>query len=812
MLGVLTGVTPVAVLLGTLSRVTLARADDLQTLYDRRVTSIISGASTSKSKVDNLLNTLQPNGTWASVNYASGCDSQRASWPAGVHWSNIVSMAAAYKGKVAQYKDDPHLLSSIQLAMGFWFSNEMSTVGDGTCMDREYLEPNNCPCGTPGLWGANWFSNVIQVPDPVGQTCNMLRSELTESELGNCTLITSRAFSTFYRETPPSYLTGANVIDISAIGICAGLLDNNKAGNSSKIMDAYQNIHNQVVVEPAPRVDGIKPDGSFQQHKGIIFDGNYGKDFTNSVVDFELIALGTQFQANKTVQDTFGFHLDGSRWMTFTNTLSKVVHWDFSVIGRFISYPVADTTRASSSLQTNLGDVTELGNAWGQQDLIEFGTVLSQAANESSVNSAKLTGSRVFWSSDYVVHRTDQTVTTVKMLSSRTSTSRCTNSEGPYTFHLSDGAVYTYTTGAEYEDMFAALDYDIIPGTTTDYKGTVLDCKSAEAKGVDAYAGGVETKDVGMAAMRYVNPTSKAFRFYKAWFFFPDNVQHVLVSNVEQTNPNSTSPVYSVLDQRLRSGDVYVNGSPISGSAEKVDAKSIWHAGTGYAFPTSSARTPKVSVRLETRTGDWTKLGASKVVATPKDMFAAWIPHQTLTLNPSPNATNSGPGKYTPAEYSVFPATASYEDFKDKATRLGPRTIVNTGTVSAAIDSSARILGAAFWKAGGGYFTVNDMGIKIEVDQSVVLMLKFTDDGRTKGTVSVADPTQGSGKVNIKITSVGSSKKRGHYQRLLGHHGQHIPRVKRTTETSSAGCSLTLDLPAGALAGSTVTGEFSYSG
>ncbi|KAF8750287.1 Polysaccharide lyase family 8, N terminal alpha-helical domain [Rhizoctonia solani] len=785
MLGVLTGVTPVAVLLGTLSRVTLARADDLQTLYDRRVTSIISGASTSKSKVDNLLNTLQPNGTWASVNYASGCDSQRASWPAGLHWSNIVSMAAAYKGKVAQYKDDPHLLSSIQLAMGFWFANEMSTVGDGTCMDANISNPTTVPPAN-SLFVS---SNVIQVPDRVGQTCNMLRSELTESELGNCTLITSRAFSTFYRETPPSYLTGANVIDISAIGICAGLLDNNKAGNSSKIMDAYQNIHNQVVVESAPRVDGIKPDGSFQQHKGIIFDGNYGKDlyvYVSHALD----------RANKTVQDTFGFHLDGSRWMTFTNTLSKVVHWILvSLVG---SYPILSRTLlALRPVCKRTWGMCELGNAWGQQDLIEFGTVLSQAANESSVNSAKLTGSRVFWSSDYVVHRTDQTVTTVKMLSSRTSTSRCTNSEGPYTFHLSDGAVYTYTTGAEYEDMFAALDYDIIP---------------APRRKVDAYAGGVEAKDVGMAAMRYVNPTSKAFRFYRAWFFFPDNVQHVLVSNVEQTNPNSTSPVYSVLDQRLRSGDVYVNGSPISGSAEKVDAKSIWHAGTGYAFPTSGARTPKVSVRLETRTGDWTKLGASKVVATPKDMFAAWIPHQTLTLNPSPNATNSGPGKYTPAEYSVFPATASYEDFKDKATRLGPRTIVNTGTVSAAIDSSARILGAAFWKAGGGYFTVNDMGIKIEVDRSVVLMLKFTDDGRTKGTVSVADPTQGSGKVNIKITSVGSSKKRGHYQRLLGHHGQHIPRVKRTTETSSAGCSLTLDLPAGALAGSTVTGEFSYSG
>ncbi|CAE6465737.1 unnamed protein product [Rhizoctonia solani] len=796
------GIPATAVFLSVLSHVTSAHADDIQTLYDRRVASVISSTSASKSKIDGLLKILQPNGTWASVNYKSRCESQRASWPAGDHWSNILSMAAAYKGKIPQYKGNATLLSATQLAMGYWFANEMSTIGDGTCMDREYVS-NNCPCGTPGLWGANWFSNVIQVPERVGPTCNMLRAELTEFELGNCTLITSRAFSPFYREQRPGYLSGANVIDLSVIGIDAGLLENNKTGNVSRITDAYQNVHNQVVVEPGIRVDGIKPDGSFQQHKGIIFSGNYGKDFSNSVIDIELMALNTQFQANKAVQDTFGFHLEGSRWTTFTNTLTKV-----SVIGRFISYPVEDTSRASANLQMNLEDVTELGNAWGQQDLIQFGTALTEAANDSSVNAAKLTGNRVFWSSDYAVHRTDQTVTTVKMLSNRTSTSRCTNSEGPYTFHVSDGAVYTYTTGAEYEDMFAALDYNIIPGITTDYNGTVLDCSSAEVAGMDPYAGGVEAEDVGMAAMRYINPTSKAFGFYKAWFFFPENVQHVLVSNVQQSNPNSMSPVYSVLDQRLRSGDVLMNGSPNSESTNNANAKSLWHAGTGYAFPATGARTSKVSISLETRTGDWAKLGTSKVVAIPKDIFAAWIPHQTLTLNPSVNATNSGPGKYTPAEYSVFPATASYEEFEDKASRLRPRTISNTETVSAAIDSSGKILGAAFWKAGGGSITVKDMGIKVEVDRNVVIMLKFDDEGRTEGTVSVADPTQGTGKVNIKITSV-ASKKRSHHKRLLGHHGQHMPLMKRTAETCGAGSTVALDLPEGELAGSTVTGEFS---
>jgi hypothetical protein len=66
-------------------------------------------------------------------------------------------MAAAYKGKVPQYEGNEELLNVIRVAMGYWFANEMSTIGDGTCMDREFLQPNNCPCGTPGFWGANWF-------------------------------------------------------------------------------------------------------------------------------------------------------------------------------------------------------------------------------------------------------------------------------------------------------------------------------------------------------------------------------------------------------------------------------------------------------------------------------------------------------------------------------------------------------------------------------------------------------------------------------------------------------------------------------
>ncbi|CCO32573.1 hypothetical protein BN14_06635 [Rhizoctonia solani AG-1 IB] len=538
----------------------------------------------------------------------------------------------------------------------------------------------------------------------------------------------------------------------------------------------------------------------------MITTGNYGKDFSNAMVELESQSLGTQFEANKAVQDTLGYHLAGSRWITFTNTLSKVVHWDLSIIGRFVAYPVADAIRASAGLQMRLDDVKDLGTAWNQKDFIEFGRDLT-GTNDNTANTGKLIGNRMFWNSDYMVHRTEQTVTTVKMLSTRTTTGECSNSESPYGFHLSDGVVYTHSTGAEYEDMFAALDYNIPPGITTDYGATPLECKAVKHRGIDAYAGGVQSGNVAMAAMRYVNPMSKTFSFYKAWFFFPDNVQHVLVSNVQQSNSASAAPVFSVLDQRLRSGDVCVNGSPAQ-SGNFTEVKSLWHGGTGYAFPTDSSRAVQVSVSLESRTGDWSKIGTSKVAATPKDMFAAWIAHKKIA--PNADGSSTGQGTYSPIEYSVFPATSSVSDFEDKANRLRPRTVINTETASAATSSDALILGVAFWKADGGSITVKDMGIKLRMNRAGVLMLKFHDESRTKGVLSVADPTHGTGKVDIKVTWIGS-RKRGH-RRMEGCIGHHCPHTRRTGSSGKGEALLSLDLPRGGMAGSTISSEFSRAG
>lgn len=71
----------------------------------------------------------------------------------------LVTMAAAYHGGnpgSQQFVKNPTLQQSISAAMNWWFSR------DFTASDCLYNGGNtgNCPCGTPGLWNTNWFSNV----------------------------------------------------------------------------------------------------------------------------------------------------------------------------------------------------------------------------------------------------------------------------------------------------------------------------------------------------------------------------------------------------------------------------------------------------------------------------------------------------------------------------------------------------------------------------------------------------------------------------------------------------------------------------
>ncbi|KAG5641171.1 hypothetical protein DXG03_005859 [Asterophora parasitica] len=248
--------------------------------------------------------------------------------------------------------------------------------------------------------------SIILIPKLVGQSCILLGDSLNESEASNCSRITLRSYSNFGKSiNGVGELTGANTLDVASVGIDYSLI----TGNGTVITDAFRRIHDELVIMNKNLEDGIRADGSFGylsnvfesgQHTGVLYNGNYGKDFVNDILGFEIEAAGTQFAANKTSKAAFATLIGGDAWMIYSNAAKKVLHWDFSALGRFISFPVIDQ-QATGSINVNLSQVQQLGQLWNSNPLISFATSLSAAAHNA--NAGGLTGHRVFFNNDYVV-------------------------------------------------------------------------------------------------------------------------------------------------------------------------------------------------------------------------------------------------------------------------------------------------------------------------------------------------------------------------------------------------------------------------
>ncbi|KAH7931010.1 polysaccharide lyase family 8 protein [Leucogyrophana mollusca] len=698
---------------------------DIETIHERRLTTIVEGVSGSAKSISSWLSTLGSDGKWpdSEVNYASGCDGQRANWPAQEHWQRISTMTAAWHGGLAngeQYVNDSTVASAISLAMDYWFANDFTNPA---CLDSGGTP--TCPCGTPGFWNENWFSNIILIPELVSQTCLLLNDTLTTTQVSNCSHITLRAYGTFdHYVNGLGYLTGANTLDVAKIGIDQGLL----AVNVSLITDAYTRIHETVVVEQAIKADGIRVDGSFSQHAGILYNGNYGKDFTNDVLNLETEAGGTQFAAGDVSKAAFGTLFNGDQWMIYRNIRTNVLHWDFSALGRFISFPVIDN-QATGSIKINISQVQELGEQWQSSALLDFSTSLSK--NTTDANAGELRGNRMFFDSDYMVTRGPGYVTSVKMYSNRTVNTECTNSQNLLGFHLSDGVVYTYLVGDEYEDIAAAWDWNLIPGSTVDYGATPLTCSKTQFTGIEAFVGGVTDGNIGAAAMRYTNPLTRSLSWQKAWFFLDDDVQHVMISDLSST---SNAPVFSVLDQRRLAGGVFVNNKGTQGG-NFSDPQILWHGNVGYKFQSSNGSF-SLSVDTGNRTGNWSSIGTSTQPPANVDLFSAWIDHKDTSK---------------PISYTAFPGT-DYGTFtlKQKTTQL--QEVANNGSVSAIFDRRHNTAMAVFWDAAGGSFsfTPDDGRAPITITASGNAALIYRLDS---GNVTVSDPSQTLTELTINMAA-----------------------------------------------------------
>jgi hypothetical protein len=308
-------------------------------------------------------------------------------------------MISIYLGSLASaYVSDPTDTASLSkslLALNYWFDNDYVSLD---CVENGGVASKKCPCGTPGLWNKNWFDQVIQVPKVLGGTCLLLKDQLNVSQLESCNRIQQRAFDKVSNNLTKSTLTGANLLDVSYIGITMGLLNN----NATVLQTALDAFYGGVFINPTVSGDGIQSDGSFMQHDGLLYNGNYGKDFINDLLSVFIETRGTSLAPSASVQTAFETLMSGTEWMIFADVKLNSLMWQYSVIGRMVSFKYADG-QSSGGVAIDINKVSEGVQGWSDEKNIDSITGRLNAPHTTDANQGDLIGTRYFYNSDYMV-------------------------------------------------------------------------------------------------------------------------------------------------------------------------------------------------------------------------------------------------------------------------------------------------------------------------------------------------------------------------------------------------------------------------
>lgn len=582
---------------------------------------------------------------------------------------------------------------------------------------------------------------MILMPKLISNACLLLKRNLTETQLGNCTLVSQRVYNridTFVFGI--GLMTGSNMLDASTSVLNLGLL----IDNTTMTRDALDHFYNQTLVIPETGADGVKVDGAYLQHLSQIYNGNYGKDFINSVVNVFSQTDNTSFNPPPETQSAFLTLMNGTEWMIFNNNAS--LYWEYSVIGRMVSFLAADK-QASGGVVLDLARIEQSTSNWVNATSIKTIVDNLTTLNTTTSGQGKLMGTREFYSADYLVHRSPSYVTTLKTFSTRTSNSECNNDQNPFGFHLSDGAIYSYIDGDEYTDVFAAWDWNLIPGTTVDYGATPFGCNITQFYGNTSFVGSVtpSTKDGfstkgGMAVMQYLNPMTGSLQWEKTYYFF-SGFYAVQIGPIKS---QSSAPVITTLDQSNLKGDVYVNGNlsvnDVIGSHKN---QTVWHNKILYTILDDSL-TLKINTDAHNTNNNWSTIGISQGLATQR-IFTATLEHSTASLN---NANKTAPSSYV-AQLGVDAKTSS--DI-DKIVQLVYQDDETLGKVRGAYNPKDQTIALAFWTSGS---YVSPWQLTVKTDQPILTF--FTKD-KIGYTITVSDPTQLLTEVNIEVTQTNSTR------------------------------------------------------
>ncbi len=612
------------------------------------------------ARAKHFAETLRPDGSWADLDYASQAHS---GWPPDTHWTRTLAIVAAARWPGGGATNRPGLEAAAHRAIAYWIQHDFI-----------------CP---------NWWYNQIGVPQQAATVALLLGDALTAGEkhymIG--TLMPRAKIG----------MTGQNRVWLAGNTLMFGLVD----GNEAAVAEAARTIWSEVAVTTA---EGIQPDFSFHQHGPQQQFGNYGMALAVEVCRWATVLRGTPWAMPADRLATYrGFLLDGEAWVVWR------LFMDVSACDRQLM-PRSQQTKAFT-IERVMRNAAQFDPAYASA----YSGFVQRNRDPHAAND--LVGNRIFWRSDYVIHRRPEFAATLKLSSRRVVGAEMVNTENILGYHEGDGAMYLYRRGDEYADIFPVWDWQKLPGITCAQRRDGPP-PYQQVRGERDFVGGVSDGQDGCAVLDFARTGVTA---HKGWFFAGDTIV-CLGAAIES---RGADPVITCLNQCLLRGAVTVKRggeapAPFTGDARAIsDVEWVEHDGWRYAFPVPTT----VRVQAGPQTGNWSRVFRNP--DTPKadvtrDVFALWIDH---------------------------PKTGgAYAYVVSKAGTTAPTTIVKNGAAAQAVQLSAAKFAVAFWSAGELRLAPD---LTVAADHAATVVL---DASRHR--LFAADPTQQLKELAVTVNGV----------------------------------------------------------
>lgn len=567
----------------------------------------IASVSSLNTTVAGLVSSLQSDGSWMDVDYAS---TAQTSWSPLTHLTRLKNMALAASNAASSYYNNIELCSKIQLALEYWYTEDPRS--------------------------SNWFNQQISCPKAVGEILILMRgtaypiSSILENNLLD-------RMASIGGNPSNSYSVGgsSNKINISCHWIYRGCLR-----EDATVLERGADSAMAPVRIQSPS-QGIQVDYSYQEHGKQLYIANYGTVFIDNVSNIALYFAGTSYA------------LAGAKLSILSNYARSI--YINSIRGQYSTFSAPGRQIANKSKLYIAEDVAIL-ERMKQLDPTQASLYDSVIARWSGAEAPSF-GIRPkhthYWISDYSTHTRTGYNFDVRFISSRTERTEEVNDENLKGHFLSDGATNMTVTGDEYFNIFPSWDWSRIPGVTAPHVASLPNLSDRLA-GTASFAGGVSDSLYGVSVYQLDYPKFK-ITGKKSWFFFDDEIV-CLGADIKST---ATEEVNTTLNQSLQSGPVTVSDGSVHafafGQSQEYDGNLQWalHNGFGYVFPNGG----KVGISNQVQSGNWYTISHSQTAGTVNNnVFSLWINHGAQPTN-GQYAYIVVPNKNTAAEMNSYVAT-----------------------------------------------------------------------------------------------------------------------------------------------------------